>query len=128
MLICGNSFENGVVPIAIDGRPLFLLGQKKMLWLQLPVGPDEWEYVLTPSQVTDSAFQVRRSDHVIAVYFGPHLLIQANEESEELISVNHLDFRPIGLAVFGSPSELSVGGTQLSGNIFSGAHTMVNVG
>ena len=128
MLICGNTFENGSVPIAIDGRPLFLLGQNEMFWLQVRVGSDEWEYVVTPSEVTDSAFEVKRSERVVAIYFGPHLLIQANQDSDEQISVNHVDFRPIGLEVYGTPSELNIGGTQLAGNIFNGVHTMVNVG
>lgn len=128
MIICGNSFVEGTVPVAIDGHPLFLIGRGGKVWLQVRSGKGEWEFVITPSEITDSAFEVTRSGRSIAVYFGPHLLIQANEESEALLMINHLDFSPIGFSIYGTPTELKVGGMQFSSNSFKRVHTMVNVG
>jgi hypothetical protein len=91
------------------------------------VDDGKWEYVVSPEEINDSAFSVQRAGRLIALYFGEHLLIQANKEAEDHLVINHLDFRPVGISIFGTPKEMQVGGMHLSGNSFTNVYAMVNV-
>ena len=128
LLICGNSLKNGLVPIAVDGHPVFLVGkgQPIKLWLQIKSG-HEWRYEVEPENIDDSAFVVARSENVSSIYFGAHFILRAEHIDNEQAKVDHLDFRPFGLAIHGDPSTLYVGARKLAGNSFSGVQTMVNV-
>lgn len=128
MTICGNSFVRGTIPITIDGHALFLIGRDEKVWLQVPIGGDEWEFVISPTEITDSAYEVKRLGRAINIYFGHHLLLQANKESDVSLMINHLDFRSIGFSIYGTTSGMNVGGMQLTGNSFEGVDTMVGVG
>lgn len=127
--ICSNKFVHGQVPIMVEGRPLFLFGtgDDVKLWLNLKVGDDKWEYVVSPEEISDSAFSVQRAGRLVALYFGEHLLIQANREGGDHLVINHLDFRPLGISIFGTPKSMQVGGMHLSHNSFKNVYSMVNV-
>lgn len=127
--ICGNLFVRGQVPIMVEGHPLFLVGSgdEVKLWLNLKAGDNTWKYVVSPEQIGDSAFSVQRSGRLVALYFGEHLLLQANREAGDHLVINHLDFRPIGVSIFGTPKGMQVGEMHLSHNSFRGVYSMVNV-
>ena len=127
--ICSNSFLGGQVLIMVEGHPLFLIGKgpEMQLWLKLKVSDKKWEYVVTPEEVTDSAFSVQQAGRYLALYFGDHLVLQANREADDCLIINHVDFRPLGISIFGTPKEMHVGGARLANNSFQNIHTMVSV-
>ena len=128
LLICGNTFRNGLVPISVDGRPVFLLGKGKQtnVWLQVPTGK-QWRYEITPDHIDDSAFVVARSENVTSVYFGVHHILRAEQVDDIRVKIDHLDFRPFGLAIHGDPTTLYIGTNKLVANSFNNVKTMVNV-
>jgi hypothetical protein len=113
----------------VEGHPLFLVGtgDEVQLWLNLKVGDNKWEYVVSPEEISDSAFSVQRAGRLVALYFGEHLLLQANREADDHLVINHLDFRPLGISILGTPKGMHVGGMHLSHNSFKNVDTMVNV-
>ncbi len=129
LVICGNTLLNGQVAIAVDNNPVFLLGKgdEVRVWLQVPTG-NEWRYEIYDSQSDDSAYQVKRAETSIAVYFGPHLILRAEQKSDRKIVVDHVDLTHFGLSIHGDSAMLKVGTTQLAGNVMDGVETMVNVG
>lgn len=127
--VCGNSFVEGKIPIAVDGHAIFLLGKgdEVKVWLQIPTGK-EWRYEIRPEEIADSAYRVGRHGDAISVYFGPHLIVRAQKINDEKIDIEHLDFTKFGLAIHGDTTTLWVGSHQFSGNSFNRVETMVSVG
>lgn len=131
LVICGNTFENGQVPIKVDGHPVFLLGKgdeanKVNVWLQVPTGK-EWEYQIRPGHLGDSAYEVKRSGNLISVYFGHHIILRAEIINDDKVVIDHLDFTKWGLMIHGDPKTLWVGKIQISNNRFQNVNVMVNV-
>ena len=129
VILCGNTMRNGKVPIAVDGRPVFLIGKTSMsaVWLQVPTGKN-WRYEIENGVSKDSAYRVAVSGNSVSMYFGPHLLLRAEKKSVTTIQIDHVDLTRFGLSIHGDPNSLHVGGTTISGNTFDGIETMINVG
>lgn len=121
--------RNGKVPIAVDGRPIFLIGKNSMsaVWLQVPTG-NKWRYEIANGVSEDSAYRIAVSGSSVSMYFGPHLLLRAEKKSETTLQIDHIDLTRFGLSIHGDPNSLHVGGSTFSGNIFDGVETMINVG
>lgn len=129
MVVCSNIIRNGQVAIAVDHRPIFLIGKDSMtsVWLQVPTGK-EWRYEIIKGESTDSAYRVKVSDNSISIYFGHHLILRAEKKSDAKVVIDHIDLTRFGLSIYGDPSSLHVGTNEFRGNVFEGVGTMINVG
>ena len=128
MTVCGNSFVGGRVPIAIENHPLFLIGTGIKVWFYMSSDDGKWESIILRNEILDARFKISKSSGGVSVYYGLHLVVRADEESDEALNISHLDFRPFGFDIFGTPSGLTVGDNRISDLSFENIETMVGVG
>ena len=111
--------------------PLLIgVGATPRIWLQAVSAPGSKEFttVVDDSKSTHPAVSVTTEGNKVVVSVRGRTVITAESNSEQSVTVNELDFRPIGLNVFGNSSSLSLGGTQLSNNTFSGVGVAFGLG
>ncbi len=127
LVVCGNTMINGHVPVSIDGIPVFLIGKgpEPLIWLNALTSTG-WQplvrasrslhhevMILSPAPMT---WQVSVKGSVVVAVFV---------QEEDMAEITSLNLRPLGLQVYGDHLGLSVGTTQLSGNLFSNVYTMI---
>lgn len=129
---CSNNIIGGGHIFAM-GKVLPLLigvGAKPRIWLQAVSAPGSKEFttVVNDSRSTHPAVTVTTQGNKVVVSVRGRTVLTAESTGEQSVTVNELDFRPIGLNVFGNSSSLSLGGMQLGHNTFSGVGVAFGLG
>ena len=138
LYVCGNLLKNGVVPIAVDGHAVILVGRgeepgsRVKIWLQVPSG-NAWNLEVYPDQIDDTAYGVvELADSIwpesYALHFGHSLIMRVHYVDEGKAIIDYLNLTPFGLSIFGSEKSLQVGDQNLTSKTFDSIHTMVSVG
>lgn len=129
---CSNNITGGGHIFAM-GQVLPLLigtGPSPRIWLQAVEAPGSKNFVtvVADSKATHPAVNVNVDGGKvnISVRGIAVLTVEANDDQKALIS--ELDFRPLGLNVFGSSSSLNLGDMQLSNNTFAGVGVAFGLG
>lgn len=121
----GHIFAMGkVVPLLIG------VGPAPRVWLQAVGAPGSKDFVTV---VADSvsihpavSIAVKESRVVVSIAGKSILTVEAIGEQSAVVS--EVDFRPLGLNIFGSSDALSLGGMQLSHNTMSGIGVAFGLG
>ena len=129
LVVCGNIFKNGNIPIAIDGNPIFLIGKgtTPRLWLNVKYKNKDWSYVVYDGISTNDNIRVLHNGSASAIYLNEQVILQATKEKDDHMIITHLDFTPFGLAITGDISSLRIGRHQMSNDIFENLYIMINV-
>lgn len=121
----GQIFEIGkVIPLLIGAGP------SPRVWLQAVAAPGNKDFVMV---VADSVsvhpavdVSVKENKVVVSVKGNSVLTVEAIGEQRAVVS--KIDFRPLGLNIFGNSDALSLGGTKLSHNTISGVGIAFSLG
>jgi hypothetical protein len=129
---CSNNIIGGGHIFAM-GKVLPLLigvGAKPRIWLQAVSTPGRQEFitVVNDSKSTHPAVSIRTEGKKVIVSVQGRTVLSAESTGEQSVTISELDFRPIGLNVFGNSSSLSLGGMQMSHNTFSGVGVAFGLG
>ena len=123
--LCSNLLVNVGVPVAANGQPLLLVGRgtaAPLIWLAARASPDSklWVFVVEGGQPLRPLIVVNtdQTAGAVTVHVGGTLVIKARKVSEEVAAVDDLDLRPLGLGVYGSTTELHIGGMTVERNRF----------
>ncbi len=129
---CSNSILGGG-HIFVMGKVLPLLigiGHLPRVWLQAVASPGSKELVtiVADSKAIHPAVNVStvRNKVVVSVHGTAVLIAESSGDSQ--VVVTEVDFRPLGLNVFGNASSLNLGAMQLSNNTFSGVGVAFGLG
>ncbi|MGI2788872.1 hypothetical protein [Vibrio fluvialis] len=133
--VCNNTFKHGQVIFEIDNNPVLLIGSGKkpyesIIWLKVPSESSktkEWVDIISANNVKNKDFKITNSEYGKEVSFRDSPLIQFEVISKKLV-IKLLDFRSIGLNIFGGLSSLKITGHTLSNNTFTNVHTMISIG
>lgn len=134
LTLCSNILRNVQVPIAIEGTPILLIGKGTvpLVWLAAPIGMagQRWVYVVQASRSMNPAVTVRTDLKIgtVVVKVSGSTVISGRAVSPEQITVDKVDLRLLGLAVFGDQSGLTFGGARLQQNIFDNVGTAFAAG
>lgn len=133
VVIASNSLLGITVPLAVGDQPVFLIGKGSKgpsiwLWAPLDVTLRHWHLVVENNSSAHGGFRVDKSDRsqTIAVSINKKVLLRVKQVSPSRCVVDELDFRPLGLVVFGGDKGLQVGESFLAGNTF--AEMLVAIG
>ena len=72
--------------------------------------------------------ETTESERTVLIKAGDDMLLSVTARDDESAVVNNMDLRPIGLNIVGDGNGLQIGGSSLSGNIFSGVDTIIGLG
>jgi hypothetical protein len=137
LILCGNTLRDVRVPIMVNQFPVFLLGsnqnsQKLMVWLAAPLNKDatQWRFVVEGGENTSPQILLvpEHSAHILKVYVGSTLILDAEQMTPDKAIVRILDLRPIGLSIFGDQTTLHVASQTLTHNTFVNSNTMIAIG
>lgn len=129
---CSNNILGGGHIFAM-GKVLPLLigiGPSPRVWLQAVAAPASKEFVtiVADSKATHPAVSVSTIGSRVVVTVRGKTVLTAEATGGQQATVSEVDFRPLGLNVFGSSDGLSLGGMQLSHNTFSGVGVAFGLG
>lgn len=129
---CSNNISGGGHIFAM-GQVLPLLigvGPSPRVWLQAVATPGSKEFVtvVADSKVTHPAVDVEVNGGRVVVSVRGIVVLSVEAKDDQSAEVSEVDFRPLGLNVFGSSSSLNLGGMQLSNNTFSGVGVAFGLG
>lgn len=129
---CSNNISGGGHIFAM-GQVLPLLigvGPSPRVWLQAVAAPGSKNFVtvVADSKTTHPAVDVEVDGRkvIISVHGKAVLTVEAKDNQSAVVS--EVDFRPLGLNVFGNSSSLNLGGMKLSNNTFSGVGVAFGLG
>jgi hypothetical protein len=129
---CSNSILGGGHIFAM-GKVLPLLigiGPLPRVWLQAVAAPGSKEFVtiVADSKATHPAVSVSAVGNKVVVSVRGTAVLTAEAKGERQAIVSEVDFRPLGLNVYGNSNALSLGGMQLSHNTISGVGIAFGLG
>lgn len=129
---CSNNIIGGGHIFAMGNvLPLLIgMGALPRIWLQAVSAPGSKEFVtiVADSKPTHPAVNVAIYEGKIIISVQGRTVLVAEAREEQFAVVSEVDFRPLGLNVFGNSSNLSLGGMQLSHNTFSGVGVAFGLG
>lgn len=134
LVICGNAFINGQIPLEMNGHFPFLvgkgLGHDVWVWLSMPATQQmkEWRSLVKKNVSINKLITVdTNTNGTVKILARGQLVILVTRENETKANIRNLDLRPIGLRVFGDANGLTMGTNSFVGNTFSNVGTMLSV-
>ena len=129
---CSNEISGGGHIFAM-GKVLPLLigvGPSPRIWLQAVAdsGGKQFVTIVSDSKATHPAVAVSDDGSKVVVSVRGKTILTVEAEDNQRAVVSEVDFRPIGLNVSGSSTNLSLGGMQLSHNAFFGVGVAFGLG
>lgn len=132
LVICGNRFINGTVPIEVETTPVLLIGQGEppLVWISVPGKQRLKPFALVVNnQSRESKISVFWKTNSTVIFFKSSItMLYVTKESDEKAIVPTLDLRPIGLSIFGNEDSLTVANTVLENNTFKNIRAMIRIG
>jgi len=132
LIICSNTLKGGGHLVAVgDTLPLVIgKGEKLKVWLQALANAQKNEFVLIVEESISKhpAVKVYEEAGVLNVMISGEIILSVEEKSSDSAVISKLDFRPIGLNLFGDANSLNAGGGIFSGNTMSGGGTLIGFG
>ncbi|MFZ5842565.1 MAG: hypothetical protein ACOY3E_06630 [Pseudomonadota bacterium] len=121
----GHIFAMGkVVPLLVG------VGPAPRVWLQAVAAADSKEFVtvVADSVSMHPAVNVSISGSRLVVSINGKPILTAEASGKQSATVSEVDFRPIGLNIFGNSEALNLGGMRLSHNTMSGVGVAFGLG
>ncbi|WP_047392374.1 hypothetical protein [Chitinibacter sp. ZOR0017] len=129
---CSNNISGGGHIFTIgEVLPLLVgVGKTPRIWLQAVAAPRESEFItiVADSKSNHPAVEVKKTGCSILVYVHGKIVLSVKSVSSEMAQVSEVDFRPLGLNLFGNSSSLNLGGMHLSRNTFSNVRVAFKLG
>lgn len=131
LVVCSNESINGVILLEVNKSIALLVGQgdHPSVWLSVPRADKSGEqvHIVRNNQTLHEGFAVVLPKNATVVLFGATVLLHVEKLSDQRAEVIELDFRPIGLSIYGDKNGLYVGTNLLADNTFTNVHTMIAI-
>jgi hypothetical protein len=132
LTVCSNTVKGGGNLVAVgDVLPLLVgKGDIPQVWLLALANAKTNEFVpiVEKSISKHPAVKVYEENGILNVMISGEIVLSVSKNSENSANVKSLDFRPLGLNMYGNEESLNVGGGTFSGNSMSGGGTLIGLG
>jgi hypothetical protein len=132
LTICSNTLNGGGNLVAVgDVLPILIgKGEKPKIWLQAISDPKKNQFVtiVDDSISKHPAVKVYEASGSLNVMISEEVILSVKIIDQDSAVVEKLDFRPIGLSMYGNSSSLTVGGGTFTGTSMSGGGTLIGLG
>jgi len=132
LTFCSNRILGGGHIFAM-GKILPLLigaGSTPRVWLQAVASPEDKQFVLIVSDsiAVHPAVKIAMNKGTLTIKLHDRIILEIESSNEQSAIVHIVDFRPLGLNIYGDPNALNLGGMHLSRNSFSGVGVAFGLG
>ena len=134
LIICSNTLLGGGTLVAVgDVLPLLIgKGEKPKIWLQALSDSKKNEFVTIVEESISKrpAVKVYENEEAgsLNVMISEDIVLSVKIIDQDTAVVERLDFRPIGLNMYGNSSSLTAGAGTFAGNSMSGGGTLIGLG
>ena len=132
LTFCSNTLYGGGNLVAVgDVLPILIgKGEKPKIWLQALADSKKNQFVTIVDESISKhpAVKVYEESGSLNVMISEEVVLSVKMIDQDSAVVEKLDFRPIGLNMYGNSSSLTVGGGTYSGNSMSGGGTLIGLG
>jgi hypothetical protein len=131
LIICSNTLYDGGNLVAVgDVLPVLIgKGEKPKIWLQALADSKKNQFVTIVDESISKhpTVKVYEESGNLNVVISEVVILSVKMIGLDSAIVEKLDFRPIGLNMYGNSSTLTVGGGTFSGNSMSGGGTLIGL-
>ncbi len=119
------------MPIAMDGRPILLIGKgdQPQVWLWGLANKETKELVEVVSsnsvRIVSAPIKVESENDSTCVKLNDKIIVKAVKLSDEKAMVEQIDMRPLGFNIHGDSNTLNVGTTVMVGNQMIGGQAFI---
>ncbi|KQE85283.1 hypothetical protein [Acinetobacter lactucae] len=134
LTICSNKIVGGGFPFSLgEGLPIIIGGgNNPNVWIQALTNSHVKNLTLIVDENISKAKEisvVKPTNGVIEVYYKSTIkILRVKSNGERSATISHLDLRPIGLNITGTPLKLNIGGSSFSNNTVKGTNVFVGLG
>ncbi|WP_036220906.1 hypothetical protein [Maritalea myrionectae] len=131
IILCGNKIVGGANLFDISGTiPLQIAkGTPPNIWLKTKLKSGGELTFVEDSKSSHPDIEVADIDGKIRVTLGSEKILDLSELDGEVVDIEYLDLRPIGLNIHGdSKAGITVGNSKFVGNTFKGSGTFIGIG
>lgn len=129
LTICSNVLEGGGHVMSIgESLPLIIgKGEEPRIWIQAVVESNTSELmpIVEISEPQHPKVAVLPEQDRLRFLVSDVTRLDVREVSKTHLAIDQLDFRPIGINIYGNRSALVVGGGTYAGNFMSGGAVMI---
>src|SRR5437899_1631117 len=115
---CSNTLIGVKIPIVVDDVPMLVLGygDVPLVWLTAPSDPkgERWVEIVRESTSLNESVNVERDvdASAIRIKIGGQDVLEVSTVSQTKARVLLIDFRVLGIPIWGNQSGLQIGGTS----------------
>ena len=130
--VCGNVMRHVEYLFEINGNYPLLIGKgfTPYVWMYVPANATgtKWIPIIERNVSLNSAAKIQSgsSKNTNVTYFGKDILVYKKESNNKLI-ISDIDFRPIGINIYGNKKELNVVGAAFQQNVMSGTRVFFGI-
>ena len=134
LTVCGNLLKAGKAPFVIGQTVPLLVGKNShpMVWLSAPRNSlgTEWLELIEAGKPRHPEVKIYLSEDEkeISVQFRRQSILELRVTGADNAEITYIDFRLIGLNIFGDGSALNLGSNRLSNNSFLNVGYMAKLG
>ena len=126
-----NYFENTQALVTIGGRAPLLIGKGEMPRVCLSVPGShpghDWFELIVDNQSPPSVLAVDSRKSLLKVDKGEAMVCRATPTVNDVLIINGLDLRPLGLAIYSDAKGLRIMGSTMTANMISGVPVVMVV-
>lgn len=129
--LCGNNLENVRYIFDINGFHPLLIGKGvPYVWLSAPSSPNsqQWIPLVQRTISVNRSITIKKENNNLSIFALSKKIIEITQISDTKARVLYIDFRRIGLNIFGDETVLHVGNTNFSGNTIENGHVFMVLG
>ena len=132
-ILCGSRLTNTQVPIEVYGTAPLLIGTGVIprLWLYSPTDGkfQSWIPVVLDNKAQVNGVVVQKQQpYTISIEAGSTTLLRIQFLKGTPITVTHIDFRPIGLNIYGDGTSIKMGSGVISGSHIENCRVGIGLG
>ncbi len=139
LVVCSNTLidTTHIISASSGWNPLVIRkGIKPRVWLSVKIIPKEDEEsknneeiieLIADSQVKHSAVDFSNTKYGFQISINNQIIVEAGNHTPDSLEIITLDFRPLGMNIYGDHTSLSLGNNSMSRNTSVGGHSMFGI-
>jgi hypothetical protein len=134
LTVCSNLLINTshIFQSKTGWHPLVIRkGEVPRVWLSAQVitdnGSPKTIELIADSKPLNNEFHIDKSEHGFQIKYQNKVIVKAGNHVDSRLEVINLDFRPIGLNIFGDNNSLSLGSNKMSQNTSKNGQVMFGI-